>query len=222
MLFFYCAKRSELQHIERNGLPEKRGTEYRLWSSLRIARRQRKPAIIAVQTNIDGSWLSAALTSESIWVSEVPRRCLLNIEPYRKPKSVTAGGGVFFRSRKDEFQVLLIHRRGKWDLPKGKKDRGETIRDCALREVAEEIGIDPPKIVRRLGRTMHGYPGKERFFVKITHWYAMRTDAAGFVPQRDEGIDIVEWMPVEEAIAKVAYPSLRTLLRETRRELAPR
>jgi 8-oxo-dGTP pyrophosphatase MutT (NUDIX family) len=219
MLFFYFAKRSALPQLEAEGLHERHGREYQLWSSLPLARKQGKGIIVAVQTNIDGSWLSAALKSESITVSEVPRRCLLNIEPYRKPRAVTAAGGVFARMRDDECQVLLIHRRGKWDLPKGKKGREETIRECAIREVSEEIGIDPPTILRPLGKTMHGYPGTDRYYVKTTHWFAMHTEEVGFIPQRGEGIDMVKWIPIEDAIAKTAFPSLRTLLRETRSEL---
>lgn len=219
MLFFYRAKRSALSQIEAEGLPARHGSEYRLWSSLSLARNDGKGLIIAVQTNIDGSWLSAALASESIVVSEVPRRCLLNIEPYRKPRKITAAGGVFARLRDDECQVLLIHRRGKWDLPKGKKDANESIRECAIREVSEEIGIDPPTILRPLGKTMHGYPGGDRYYIKTTHWFAMHTDDVGFIPQRGEGIDMVKWIPIDDAIAKMAFPSLRTLLRETRTEL---
>ena len=219
MLFFYCSKRSALGLIAEEGLPERRDEAYTLWSSLREARQQGKGAILAVQTNIDGTWLSTALTSDSITVNHVPRRCILNIEPYRRPKSITAAGGVFARMRDGEIQVLLIHRRGKWDLPKGKKDRGESIRDCAVREVSEEVGIDPPEILHGIGRTMHGYPGKERYYVKTTYWYAMHTDEVGFIPQRGEGIDLVKWVPIEEAIAKVGFASLRTLLREHRSEL---
>ena len=205
--------------MHEHGLPEERDRQYVLWSSLRDARKQGKGNIVAVQTNIDGTWLSTALNSTFITVDHVPRRCLLNIEPYLRPKSITAAGGVFARLRNGEIQVLLIHRRGRWDIPKGKKDRDESVRECAVREVSEEIGIDPPRILHGLGKTMHGYRGKSRFFVKTTYWFAMHTEEVGFIPQRDEGIDQVKWVPIEEAIASVAFPSLRTLLREHRREL---
>ncbi len=219
MLFFYCARRKDVGRIEEEGLPPRRDKAYLLHATLREARSTAKGAIIAVQTNIDGTWLSEAIVSDSIEVDHVPRRCLLNVEPYRQPRAITAAGGVFARIRNGEMQVLLIHRRGKWDLPKGKKDRGESIRECAVREVSEEIGIDPPKVLRAIGRTTHGYPDKKRYAIKTTHWYAMHTEETGFIPQRNEGIDAVKWIPIEEAIAKMAFPSLRTLLREHRSEL---
>ncbi len=53
-------------------------------------------------------------------------------------KPVTAAGGLV---ENEKGEVLLIFRRGKWDLPKGKLDPGETIEQCAVREVEEETGL---------------------------------------------------------------------------------
>ena len=62
----------------------------------------------------------------------------------KKIKIVIAGGGVV-TNKKDE--ILFIYRRNKWDLPKGKMDKGETVKDTALREVMEETGINSLKII---------------------------------------------------------------------------
>jgi hypothetical protein len=51
---------------------------------------------------------------------------------------IQAGGGLVYN---DAGDIMMIFRRGKWDLPKGKLDKGETIDECALREVGEETGI---------------------------------------------------------------------------------
>ena len=51
---------------------------------------------------------------------------------------VQAAGGLV---ENDEGKVLIIFRRGKWDLPKGKMDEGETPALCAIREVEEETGL---------------------------------------------------------------------------------
>ena len=58
-------------------------------------------------------------------------------------KSIIAAGGIVMNKNNE---VLLIHRRGKWDLPKGKLDCGETIEDTAVREVSEEVGIPIKKL----------------------------------------------------------------------------
>jgi 8-oxo-dGTP pyrophosphatase MutT (NUDIX family) len=55
-----------------------------------------------------------------------------------KKMIIKAGGGIVVN---EQNEVLLIYRRGKWDLPKGKLDDGETIEECALREVKEETGL---------------------------------------------------------------------------------
>ena len=53
-------------------------------------------------------------------------------------KVVKAAGGVIENENK---QILFIYRLKKWDLPKGKKDKGESIMDCAIREVEEETKV---------------------------------------------------------------------------------
>ena len=54
------------------------------------------------------------------------------------PVKIIAAGGLVTN---ENNELLMIFRRGKWDLPKGKLDKGETIEECAIREVEEETGI---------------------------------------------------------------------------------
>ena len=92
--------------------------------------------------------------SETIFYNNVP--ITLNKTSFKSLektfKTVKAGGGLV-KNPKGEF--LLIFRRGKWDLPKGKLDAGETIEVCALREVQEETGVSGLKIVKKLPKTYH-------------------------------------------------------------------
>ena len=57
---------------------------------------------------------------------------------WKKFEVIQAAGGVVTNDREE---LLLIFRRGKWDLPKGKLDPGETLEACALRETSEETGL---------------------------------------------------------------------------------
>lgn len=128
---------------------------------------------------------------------------------------IRAAGGVVRKSSAKE-KILLIYRLGKWDLPKGKIEAGESKRKAAIREVEEECGIDQLKITNSLPDMHHLYQIKNQWVVKETYWYEMICNSdAELIPQTDEGITRVEWMS-PSAIRKVlpkAYASIAELLR---------
>ncbi|MEY2900998.1 MAG: hypothetical protein RLY89_104 [Bacteroidota bacterium] len=108
-------------------------------------------------------------------------------------KIIKAGGGLV---RNGEGELLLIFRRGKWDLPKGKLDEGETIEACAMREVEEETGVKHLALGELISVTWHEYFDKwvGEDVIKETHWFKM--DVAGvpaLVPQTEEDITAIEW-----------------------------
>ena len=111
---------------------------------------------------------------------------------------VKAAGGIVL-NEKDE--VLLIHRRGHWDLPKGKFEKGESKKECALREVEEETGVKNLKIEGKLqlyynGKktTYHAYRYKRKPTIKPTYWYIMSAPKQGLTPQKSEDIDQAIWV----------------------------
>ncbi len=151
-------------------------------------------------------------------VFDVPREAVRNIDvdgDYWRPVPVVAAGGYVLRRAPEGggIEVLLIHRRGVWDLPKGKLDDGESIQECAVREVGEEVGIaeETLEVLRRLPDTLHGYhwPSRGLYAVKTTHWFAMTTTATKFKPQKSEDIEKVKWMPWEKACRKLGFGTLR-------------
>jgi 8-oxo-dGTP pyrophosphatase MutT (NUDIX family) len=126
---------------------------------------------------------------------------------------LTAAGGVLYKQKKDKFEVLLIYRSGVWDLPKGKLEEGESIEDCARREVAEEVGISLPEIEARLTETYHEYRRDGKKYGKTTHWYKMSTDVQNsFTPEEQEGIEAVEWVDFDNALQRVGYENLEKVL----------
>ena len=85
---------------------------------------------------------------------------------------IQAGGGLV---ENEQREVLFIFRRGKWDLPKGKLDRGETLEQCAIREVEEETGVGQLQLIRFLLITEHEYVERGKKILKETHWWLMKT-----------------------------------------------
>lgn len=127
---------------------------------------------------------------------------------------VMAAGGVVVSPR---GEVLLIYRRGKWDLPKGKIEQGETPVRAAVREVEEECGITGLEPGRLLGETYHLYRLDGRWMLKQTHWYAMRHSGQGEpIPQLEEQITDIRWVPRDMSLLKpyldISYPLVRDLL----------
>jgi len=132
-----------------------------------------------------------------------------NGAPYEAPEPVAAGGGYVVRHTGQGVEVLLIFRRGVWDLPKGKLDKRESREEGALREVEEEVGAKELRIVRALGTTIHDYYQGSRYIVKTTHWFEMATPTLEFVPQTEEGIQEVRWWPWERAKEIIGFETLR-------------
>ena len=129
-------------------------------------------------------------------------------------KTVEAAGGLVQNENGD---WLFIHRNGMWDLPKGKLEKGESIEACAMREVAEECGIATPTIIRPLSTTYHTYVIKGQRILKPTYWYLMKSmDNSELVPQTEEGITQVKWIPAHEAVelAKHSFGSINQVVNE--------
>lgn len=106
-----------------------------------------------------------------------------------------AAGGVISNPEKE---VLLMFRRGKWDLPKGKLDDGETLEACALREVQEETGLHNVHLDGKITETFHYYPWKNKKVLKHSHWYRMQfTGTELTIPQIEEDILDIQWIRPE-------------------------
>jgi 8-oxo-dGTP pyrophosphatase MutT (NUDIX family) len=109
-------------------------------------------------------------------------------------KIVKAAGGLI--RKKDKF--LMIYRLKKWDLPKGKKEKGERFKETAVREVEEECNISV-KLGRKICTTWHTYTMNKRAMLKKTRWYVMDViDDSRLRPAIEEDIEDVRWMNQKE------------------------
>lgn len=111
-----------------------------------------------------------------------------------KFKVVKAAGGLV--RKKDKF--LMIYRLKKWDLPKGKREKDETSKQAAVREVSEECNVTV-KLGQKICTTWHTYTMNKRAMIKKTRWYVMDiVDDTRMRPQPTEDIEETRWMNRKE------------------------
>ncbi len=105
---------------------------------------------------------------------------------------IEAGGGIV---QNDDKAILFIFRRGKWDLPKGKLETGETIEVCAEREITEETGLKQLTLHKKIGETYHIYTENGKDILKTSHWFYFTSGGSKkTVPQIEEDIQEVKWV----------------------------
>ena len=133
---------------------------------------------------------------------------------YKKFTIIQAAGGLVLNEKKE---ILMIFRRGKWDLPKGKLDKGEKLEDCAVREVEEETGLQKIKLLSPLLITYHTYHEGTKYILKESHWYNMKVSCnQKLVPQTEEDIHAIKWVTSKEAekLFPDCFPSVIDVIKE--------
>lgn len=209
MLYFYADDTGvDVDTVHQKGLRPQGTGHLCLHTSLQAVQRA-GPSVILVVDPLKLATDATKSAGDTVRVPHVPPEALQNVAPYRPPQSVTAAGGYVARVLTGDIILLLIHRRGLWDLPKGTKDQGESIEGCAQREVCEEVGVDHVQLVRGLDTTQHGYPNGKTYAIKTTHWYLMCTSERSFDPDRREGIRRVAWARWQVAYRHLGYDTLR-------------
>ncbi|MBM3444184.1 MAG: NUDIX domain-containing protein [Bacteroidetes bacterium] len=109
---------------------------------------------------------------------------------------IEAAGGIVFNP---EGELLMIFRRGHWDLPKGKRDPGESLEQCALREVKEETGLTTLSLSHFFATTYHSYWIDNTHVLKPSHWYVMHHQGnEAFQPQYEEDITEIGWFSKQQ------------------------
>ncbi|PCJ64137.1 MAG: NUDIX hydrolase [Bacteroidetes bacterium] len=130
-----------------------------------------------------------------------------------------AAGGIV---ENKQGKILLMKRLGKWDLPKGKLDKGETIEECALREIEEETGASELSVESSFAETYHTYYRNEKWIIKHTHWYIVAcADSSKLSPQFEEDIEQVAWVDFDTIdVLKIdTYPAIQKLLKLYKKRL---
>lgn len=138
-----------------------------------------------------------------------------SFKAYTKDKIIIeAAGGLVFNEKNE---ILMIFRKGYWDLPKGKLDEGETLEACAVREVQEETGLNNIKLCEFLTTTYHTYLLNEQSILKPSHWYKMEHwGNETLIPQIEEDITEIKWVSNVEAheLKDKMYPTISIIVEQ--------
>ncbi len=184
------------------------------------------PIILSTEKNMGDEYKSFPIKEVKIkrLIKKVAKGELLKVNLYHKKeekllkhlkkklKTIVAGGGLV-KNQNDE--ILFIYRNKRWDLPKGKAEKNESIEETALREVEEETGVQNLEITNFLQTTYHILKRNGKYKLKETFWFAMKTDFTGeLFPQEDEGITKVKWKNPEKAqkALQKSYANIKLLL----------
>jgi ADP-ribose pyrophosphatase YjhB (NUDIX family) len=131
---------------------------------------------------------------------------------WKKFTVITAAGGLAIN---EKGEMLFIFRRGKWDLPKGKLDKGESLRQCAVREVEEETGLKNILLKELITTTYHTYDENGKHILKESYWYEMHASGAQkLIPQTIEDIREAKWVKKKDiaGLMKSTFPSIKDVL----------
>jgi ADP-ribose pyrophosphatase YjhB (NUDIX family) len=124
-------------------------------------------------------------------------------------QNINASGGLV---KNEKGEDLVIFRRGKWDLPKGKEEPGESPEETALREVAEECNLKGLKIRRFIMNTYHIYFICDIPVLKKTRWFEMTYEGKEAPnPQLKEEITKTMWLPYSN-LASISGNTFKNVL----------
>lgn len=177
----------------------------------RKKRRRRRPAGPQASTN------SVTVPKPEISAPAVKKAPVKKRSVYAKRVDEVSAGGLVINE--SGTKGLLIGRRDLkdatrerllWSLPKGHIEAGETPEQAAIREVAEETGIQS-EISRELGIIDFWFMAGGKRIHKTVHHYLFREVGGTLAPQVSE-VDDVGWFPLEEIISLLAYPDEKKLI----------
>jgi len=151
----------------------------------------------------------ASIAEPVFLVSKNPKKAFKRI--FKWHKKIEAAGGIV--KRKDKY--LVIKRKGLWDIPKGRIDKGETAEQACVREIMEECGIQKQEIVGELTETWHTMKWNGRPALKHTFWFMLSYDGPKETrPEVKEEITEAKWMKLDKmlGIRKKTFGSINEVL----------
>lgn len=132
-------------------------------------------------------------------------------EIVREPTS----GGIVFRltaDRKDIDILLIQDSKGRWTIPKGHIEPGETAKMTARREIEEETGLKNFNVLAWLGKIHFKYRRAEKLVLMTTQIYLVQSIDAREMPTGEKWMRGIRWFPFNEALNLVEYEDIEKLM----------
>lgn len=125
----------------------------------------------------------------------------------------TAGGIVFRRNKKGKIEILLIQDpKGRWSIPKGHVEEGETAQETALREIGEEAGLTDTEAICWLGKTHFRYRRLSTLVLMTTQIYLVRALGDTEKIKKEEFYASIKWFSFADALEAIEYEDIGRLM----------
>ena len=134
----------------------------------------------------------------------------------RATREYTAGGVVYRRGDEGGVEILMIQDRlGRWTIPKGHVEEGESLEQTALREVAEETGLQHFRIGEKLDKLHFFYRREGKLIFMTTYVFLMEAlgDTDAIKVEESEGIVDAKWFDYKKALGLIEYRDTERLFR---------
>ncbi len=158
-----------------------------------------------------------ALPLKSEKVTAVTR---LTARVFKKPviqevvREPTAGG-IVYRPSKDgkDIEILLIQdSKGRWTIPKGHIEPGETAKQTAIREIGEEAGLFHIDVVMWLGKIHFQYRRVDKLVLMMTQIYLVRALDDQETPTKEQWMKGIQWFSFKDALEAIEYEDIEKLM----------
>ncbi len=143
--------------------------------------------------------------------SAVFRKRIAIQEVVREPTS----GGIIFRltADKKDIEVLLIQdSKGRWTIPKGHIEPGETAKMTARREIEEETGLRNFNVLTWLGKIHFKYRRADKLVLMTTQIYLVQALDAREMLAGEKWMRGIQWFPFAEALDLIEYEDIEKLM----------